>query len=185
VISLVRLGENQRGSDGEEGGSGGLLARLYDELHMLAARYMSQERLNHTLQPTALVHEAVLRLGGTNWDSSIELRAAAANAMRKILIDHARRHGAAKRGGENVRITLAPDLAVWATSEVELIDVDEAMEDLRGVDERKCRIVELRFFGGLTCAEAATVLGIAPKTAEADWYFARAWLRQRLADLKE
>jgi len=160
--------------------AGGPLTRLYQELHDLAERYMAQERWNHTLQPTALVNEAFLRLGDATSMSSVDFRAAAASAMRKILIDHARRRNAAKRGGNVLRVTLLPDVAVLPAPDVDFLEIDEAMTRLRQVDERKFRVVELRFFGGLTCAEAASVLGVSPKTAEADWYFARAWLRQQL-----
>ncbi len=156
----------------------------YTALRGLAAAYLHKERADHTLQPTALVHEAYVKLAGMSagpvWNGKTHFQAVAANAMRQILVDHARRRATQKRGGDWLRITLTPDVAATPGRDVEMIALDEAMRELAELDERKARVVELRFFGGLTCAEAAEQLGISPKTVEADWYFSRAWLRARL-----
>lgn len=160
---------------------------VYDALRGLAAAYLRRERSDHTLQPTALVHEAYLKLAGSGeWKSRTHFQAVAASAMRQILVDHARARASRKRGGGWVRVTLSPEIAVAARSDVDMFALDEAMRALGALDERKARVVELRFFGGMTCAEAAAELGISTKTAEADWYFARAWLRDRISgDLDE
>ena len=156
----------------------------YTALRGLAAAYLHAERANHTLQPTALVHEAYIKLAGRStvapWKSQTHFQAVAARAMRQILVDHARQRATKKRGGDRFRITLAPDLAATTDPDIELLALDEALQQLAVLDERKALVVELRFFGGLTCAEAADRLRISPKTAEADWYFARAWLRAHL-----
>lgn len=157
---------------------------VYTALHGLAAAYLHQERRDHTLQPTALVHEAYLKLanGSSNWKSQTHFQAVAANAMRQILVDHARARKTQKRGGDWLRVTLSAEAAATPGDDVDLLALDDALEQLAQFDARKARIVELRFFGGLTCAEAAEEVGVSPKTAEADWYFARAWLRDRLSE---
>lgn len=156
----------------------------YEALRGLAAAYLRRERGDHTLQPTALVHEAYAKLAGgaSPFKSETHFQAVAANAMRQILVDHARARAAQKRGGDMLRITLSSDQAATAGPDVELLALHEALEELAGLDPRKARVVELRFFGGLSCAEAAEEVGISPKTAESDWYFARAWLRDRLSE---
>lgn len=154
----------------------------YGALRGLAASYLHRERPDHTLQPTALVHEAFLKLAGAGgWTSLTHFQAVAANAMRQILIDHARARGTRKRGGDRLRVTLTEDAASTTGGDIDLLALDEALRELARLDARKARVVELRFFGGMTCAEAASEVGVAPKTAEADWYFARAWLRERLS----
>jgi len=161
-----------------------LLPLVYDELRRLASYYLSKERADHTLQPTALVHEAFLKLTGNadfEWRDATHFRAVAANAMRQILVDHAKRRRADKRGGNWMRITLDEVVSPDDRCDVDLLTLDEAMEGLAKLDPRKSRVVELRFFGGLTCDEAAAALSISPKTAEADWYMARAWLRRELS----
>jgi RNA polymerase sigma factor (TIGR02999 family) len=161
-----------------------MLPQVYDELHRLAEQYLSRERSGHTLQPTALVHEAYLKLvehgDSRDWQSKTHFQAVASRAMRQILVDHARRRASQKRGGDFVRITLASELPD-TQADVDLLALDEAMTELERLDARKCRVVEMRFFGGLTAREAADLLDISPKTAEADWYFARAWLHKQLA----
>lgn len=156
----------------------------YEALRGLAAAYLSRERGDHTLQPTALVHEAFAKLasGVSHFKSETHFQAVAANAMRQILVDHARARAARKRGGDWLRITLSDEQAAARGPDVELLALDEALEELARLDQRKAKIVELRFFGGLSCAEAAEEVGISPKTAESDWYFARAWLRDRLSE---
>lgn len=157
----------------------------YSALRGLAAAYLHAERPDHTLQPTALVHEAYVKLasmeGAQAWNGKTHFQAVAANAMRQILVDHARRRATQKRGGDWLRITLTPDVAATPARDVEMLALDEALRELEQLDSRKARIVELRFFGGLTNAEAAAELGVSKKTAEADWYFARAWLRAKLS----
>ena len=158
---------------------------IYRELKLVAAALLRRERSGHTLHPTALVHEVYLKLAdrlGDAWEKSgseAAFRSYAAEAMRRILVDHARKRAAEKRGGGLVRIEL-PEASVEAPEALELLALDEALGELARLDPRKARVVELRFFGGLTGEETATVLGVARSTAEADWFFARAWLRQRL-----
>lgn len=166
----------------------GLTPEAYTTLHAVAGALMRRERRGHTLQPTALVHEAYMRMqagaGGTlacatDPEEERAFRALAAATMRRILVDHARRRCADKRGGERIRVEL-PEVTVQAPEPVELLALDEALRDLGHLDERKSRVVELRFFGGLSIQETAAVLGIAASTADADWSVARAWLRRRL-----
>lgn len=155
----------------------------YNALRGLAAAYLRHERPDHTLQPTALVHEAFVKLAGDrDWKSETHFQAVAANAMRQILVDHARAKKTQKRGGGWLRVTLSAESASTPGADVDLLALDEALDALAELDARKARVVELRFFGGLTYAEAAVEVGISPKTAEADWYFARAWLRDRLSE---
>lgn len=156
------------------------LARaVYEDLHRIAGEYLRRERADHTLQPTALVHEAYLKVAHRDqWKSATHFRAVASNAMRQVLVDHARRRGRQKRRGD--RVLLTTNVAFEPDRDVEVLALDEALSALAELDARKSRVVELRFFGGLTAREAAETLGIAQKTAEADWYFARAWLHERL-----
>lgn len=155
----------------------------YEELRRLARYYLGGERAGHTLQPTALVHEAFLKLASgsrKDWRSETHFQAVAASAMRQILVDHARQRATRKRGGDRVRVTLAPDVGSAGEPDLDVLALDEAMRELAALDDRKSRVVELRFFGGMTCSEAAETLGISPKTVEADWSFARAWLHSRI-----
>ena len=161
-----------------------LVPLVYDELRQLAAVILRQERPGHSLQPTALVNEAYLRLidaTKVEWQGRAQFLALAARSMRQILVDHARARDAAKRGGDRVRVTLADDSGgVRGPPELDLLDVDEALGELAALDARKARVIELRFFAGLEMNEIAEVLRIGTTTAEDDWYFARAWLRRRL-----
>jgi RNA polymerase sigma factor (TIGR02999 family) len=169
-----------------------LLPRVYDELRSLADAYMRRERAGHTLQPTALVHEAflrLLRLPPGSVQNRVHFFALAAQAMRRILADHARRHRAAKRGGNAVRVPLElieggagpyPRAAGAEAAEVAADDLDAALEDLAKLDARQARVVELRFFGGLSIEETAEVLGVSPATVKRDWLVARAWLHREL-----
>ena len=155
-------------------------AEMYDDLHRIAGQYLKQERPEHTLQPTALIHEAYLKVARKDdWKSATHFRAVASTAMRQILVDHARRRASLKRGGDR-RVMMTTNMAVEIDRDIDVLALDEALLELARLDERKARVVELRFFGGLTAKEAALSLGIAQKTAEADWYFARAWLHERL-----
>lgn len=156
--------------------------RVYEELHRLASSYMRRERAGHTLQPTALVSEAYLKLSKDPKLADADpnrFLAIAARCMRQILVDHARRRGRAKRGGGWGRVTLS-DAEVDGDGAIDVIAFDEALAALAASDERKARIVELRTFAGMTLAEVAQSLGLSTTTVEDDWYLARAWLRRRL-----
>ncbi len=156
-----------------------LAGQVYDDLHRIAGEYLRRERVDHTLQPTALVHEAYLKVANRDeWKSATHFRAVASNAMRQVLVDHARRRGRQKRAGD--RVGLTTNVAFELARDVDVLALDEALSDLAQFDNRKARVVELRFFGGMTARESAEELGIAQKTVEADWYFARAWLHERL-----
>src|SRR5437868_11869874 len=161
-----------------------LLPLVYDELRRLAAQRLAGEGPGHTLQPTALVHEAFLKLVGPDaqrpWNGRVHFFAAAAEAMRRILIDHARRKHRARRGGGLKRVELR-DVAAVAESEAdELLALDEALTQLAAADARKAELVRLRYFAGLTLEQAADLLGIARATADRHWAFARAWLYDAL-----
>lgn len=157
------------------------------ELRRLAASYLRRERPGHTLQPTALVNEAFVRLIGQgdrqDWESRSHFIAIAAQHMRQILVDYARRHRAAKRGDGATLISLDEAAAAGAARPVDLLALDEALEKLAAVDGRKARAMELKFFGGLEMAEIATVLGISIKTVEKDVRLGAAWLRSALSPL--
>jgi RNA polymerase sigma factor (TIGR02999 family) len=164
-----------------------LLPQVYAELKRVAGKYLSQERRDHTLQPTALVHEAYLRLSSAQaWHGRVHFLAAAAVAMRRVLVDHARRRAADKRAaGERIAMPTesqldAPADAQAHARELRLLEFDELLEHLRRLDERKARVVELRFFGGLTNEQIADVLGCARSTVAEDWTVARAWLATRV-----
>ncbi len=173
------------GGEDPDAAAAALLPLVYDQLRALAASYFARQPVGHTLQPTALVHEAYLKLaGGENaqWESRAHFFAVAARAMRQILMNHARDKAAAKRGGGWHKITL--DEAVTppgsASREIDLIALDDALEKLAGLSERQARIIELRYFGGLTIDETAHVLGLGTTTVEDDWHVAKAWLRREL-----
>jgi len=161
-----------------------LLPLVYAELRRVAARQLRSERPDHTLQPTALVHEAYLRLVDqrqVDWQNRAHFFGVAAQVMRRILVDHARRHGANKRG-QGVRcvsIDEAHDVA--APNEIPVLALDHALDRLAKVDAELTKVVELRAFGGLTIEEAAHVLGVSPSTAKRDWRTAKAWLNRELA----
>ena len=161
-----------------------LARHVYDDLRKRARGYLRRERGNHTLQPTALVHEAYLRLvddGEKDWKGRTHFLAAAAIAMRRILIDHARERGAAKRGGDLHRVTLNDAAALGAGPDVDVIALHDALERLEALNERHARVVELRFFAGLTTEEVAEVLGLSRATVDNDWRFAKRWLKAELA----
>jgi RNA polymerase sigma factor (TIGR02999 family) len=162
-----------------------LLPLVYDELRRLATRKMSQEAPGQTLQPTALVHEAFLRLVGDQkcdeWDSRGHFFSAAAEAMRRILIENARRKNALKRGGERARCELKDGDAVLDADDADtLLALDEALTRLAAVDEQLARLVELRYFTGLTIEETAKVLKVSPRTIKRNWAYGRAWLRREI-----
>jgi RNA polymerase sigma-70 factor (ECF subfamily) len=156
-----------------------LMPLMYDELRRLAATYMQRERTDHTLQPTALVHEAYLRLieqRETTWKNRAHFFGVAAQLMRRILVDHARSRLRDKRGGELQKVSLDEGLVFSTDGSAELVELDGALSRLEKLDARQCRVVELRFFGGLTVDEAAEALQISPRTVEREWNFAKAWL---------
>ena len=158
---------------------------VYDELRRLAASYLRRERPGQTLQATALVNEAYIRLIGEkaqNWQNRTHFLAIAALSMRQILVQRARARNAAKRGGDPQRITLDEQLlpASAQGGELDLLALDEALDKLARLDERQAKIVELRYFGGLSVEEAAEALGISPATVKRDWTLARAWLKKEL-----
>ena len=159
-----------------------LLVEVYDELRRLARRHMRRERAGHTLQTTALVHEAFLRLADSDvpWQDRAHFFAVAASQMRRILVDHARARGSAKRGGGARRSTLDEALAAPSRHADDLIEIDEALARLTEADPRKSRVVELHFFGGLTYEEIAEVLSVSLSTVRIDMRFAKAWLRTEL-----
>jgi RNA polymerase sigma-70 factor (ECF subfamily) len=160
-----------------------LVPLVYDELRQIAARSMRAERSNHTWQPTALVHEAYLRLAGANdgcWASRDQFFAAAANLIRQLLVQHARRRKRLKRGGGWRRIPIETALDQGQTTDDELLALDEAMRELGGENPAWERIVELRFFGGLPMNRVAEILGVSPRTVARRWRLARAWLKLRL-----
>jgi RNA polymerase sigma factor (TIGR02999 family) len=168
---------------GDEGALERLLPVVYDELRRLAAAYLRREGRGHTLQPTALAHEAWLRMVDAtrvDWRDRAQFLAIAARMMRHVLVDHARAKKAAKRGGGRERVTMADAAAPSGPVALDVLDVDEALKELADLDSRKARVVELRFFGGLTEKEAAHALGVSATTVEDDWRFARAWLHRRL-----
>jgi len=157
---------------------------VYDELRRLAGRYLRRERPGQTLQPTALVHEAYLRLlkdKKQSWQNRTHFLAIAALSMRQILVERARARDASKRGGAQVRVTLDETLAVHRETSIDLVALDEALTRLALIDPLQARIVELRFFGGLTVEEAAEALGISPATVKRGWSVARAWLKRELS----
>jgi RNA polymerase sigma factor (TIGR02999 family) len=160
-----------------------ILPLVYDELHRIAAVYMRRERSNHTLQPTALVHEAYLRLVGqhhVDWRNRAHVIGLAAVMMRRILVTHARQRAAAKRGSEQSRVSLTVAAEELSAGEVDVLDLHEALERLTAIDERQGRIVELKFFGGLTTAQIADVMKLSNATIEREWALARAWLADAL-----
>ncbi|MCC7293584.1 MAG: sigma-70 family RNA polymerase sigma factor [Phycisphaerales bacterium] len=162
-----------------------LLSRVYEELRAQARAFLDGRCPGNTLQPTALVHEAYLRLVGNQdikWEGRSHFVAVAAKAMRHVLADHARARRATKRGGEWGRVSLSGIGTDGREVTFDALDIHEALEKLAALNERHARIVELRFFGGLTEEEAAQVLGVSERTVRGDWRLCRAWLRQQLGD---
>jgi RNA polymerase sigma factor (TIGR02999 family) len=161
-----------------------LLPLVYDELRLLAAQKLAQEKPGQTLQATALVHEAYLRLvdvsKAQNWDNRRHFFAAAAEAMRRILVDRARRKRTVKHGGQHVRIDLDEALVVEDEPRQEVLQLEDPLDQLAGADPRAAELVKLRFFAGLTGDQTAAVLGISPRAADLLWAYARAWLFEKL-----
>ncbi len=161
-----------------------LIPLVYQELKRLAARFLQDEREGHTLQPTALVNEAYLRLAGQNteWQNRAHFMAVAGQVMRRILVDYARQHIAAKRGGGEIAVDLDEcEIRVEAGQSEELLAVDDALSRLAALDPQQARVVEMRYFGGMTVEETARAMSISPRTVKREWAMAKAWLRLEIA----
>jgi RNA polymerase sigma-70 factor, ECF subfamily len=161
-----------------------LFPLVYAELRRLAKSYMRKERAGHTLQTTALIHEAYLRLidaGQVEWQNRAHFFGVAARAMRQILVEMARERGCQKRGGGERRVSLDEAMTIGAELDEDLVSLDEALGALAQFDARKAQVVEMRFFGGLTEEEIAAALGVSPETVRRDWRLARSWLRRKLS----
>ena len=168
---------------GDEGALERLIPLVHHELHQMARRCMADERAGHSFQATALVNEAYLRLVDANdvaWHDRAHFLAVAARAMRRILVDHARTRRAQKRGGGAARVTFDEALAVANEPREDFVALDDALEALAAFDMRKSRVIELRFFGGLSVEETATVLKVSPATVMGDWRLAKAWLQREM-----
>jgi RNA polymerase sigma factor (TIGR02999 family) len=169
--------------DGDGKALDALLPLVYKELRRLAHFQLRKERPDHTLQSAALVHEAYLRLAGIGalaWESRTHFFAIAGQLMRQILVDYARRHGAAKRGGSVCKVSLDDAMAASRGSDVDVVALHDALETLAKIDPRQSRVVELRFFAGLSLQEIAEVLEVGPATVQRDWTAARAWLHREM-----
>lgn len=172
-----------RHRDGQAGAVEKLMAMVYDDLRKLAAWQLQSERPDHTLQPTALVHEAYLKLTAQNpveWQNKAHFFALAAQIMRHILVDYARGRQREKRGGGQAIVELKEALNLRPSSDPDLLALDDALKTLAGIDPRKCRIVELRYFGGLSIEETAEALRISETTVRREWTMAKAWLRREM-----
>lgn len=170
-------------SSGEEHALDKLIPAVHAELRRQAARYLRRERQNHTLQPTALVNEAFIRLvdqRNVRWQNRAHFFGVAAQAMRRILVDHARAQHRIKRGGVQQNVTLDEGMLAAAARSVDVLALDEALGRLAVLDARQARVVELRFFGGLSVEETATVMDISPATVKREWSMAKAWLFTQL-----
>lgn len=178
ILSDIELGDPQAAQR--------LLPLIYDELRKLAAQKMAAEAPGQTLQATALVHEAFIRLIDTeriqHWNSRGHLFSAAAEAMRRILVEQARHKRTVKAGGEFQRISLSAIEPLFPQPDVDVLELNEALDKLAAKDQRKAELVKLRFFAGLTIEQAARALGIATSTADADWAYAKSWLRLAMPD---
>jgi RNA polymerase sigma factor (TIGR02999 family) len=170
-------------SNGEQEALEQLIPLVYNELHRLAHRHMERERPGHTLQSTALVHEAyerLVRLKDVSWQNRAHFFAVSAQMMRRILVDYARSRRYTKRGGEWRHVALNEALAVSRDQRTDIVDLDDALRTLADLDPRKSRVVELRFFGGLSIEETADVLHVSPETVLRDWRLAKVWLVRQL-----
>jgi RNA polymerase sigma factor (TIGR02999 family) len=173
----------QAWSQGDPEAAEKLVPLVYDELRRQAARRLRNERRDHTLRPTALVHEAYLRLVGQRevvWKSRTQFYAVAARMMRRVLVDHARQHRAAKRAGSWCRVTLDEGVVAAEPRDLDLVALEEALTGLAALDPEKARMVELRFFGGLSLEDTAEVLGVSSATVTREWRMVRAWLYRRM-----
>ena len=173
---------------GDESALAQLTPLVHDELHRLARRQMRNERAGHTLQTTAVVNEAYLKLvdlARVRWQDRAHFFAMAARLMRHILVDYARSHASAKRGGEVFSVSLDQAAEVCAEPSTDLVALDDALRALALLDARKSQVVEMRFFGGLTVQETADALGVSPETVMRDWQFAKKWLQRELMGSSE
>jgi RNA polymerase sigma factor (TIGR02999 family) len=171
-------------SGGDKDAPALLMPLVYDELRRLANHYLRQERSDHTLQPTALVHEAYLKLidqSRVDWQNRAHFFGVAAQSMRRILVDHARGHLASKRGGMQQKLALDEAVDYSQPRDIDLLALDDALNLLGKLDERQSRVVELRFFAGLTIEETAEALGVSPATVKVDWSMAKAWLHREIS----
>jgi RNA polymerase sigma factor (TIGR02999 family) len=170
-------------SNGDQAALDRLTPLVYEELHRLAHRHMNRERPGHTLQSSALVNEAYLRLidqRNVHWQNRAHFFSIASRLMRRILIDHARSHTRAKRGGGIRQVSLDEAAVVSQERAAELVALDDALTSLAAIDPRKCQVVELRFFGGMSAEETAEALGVSPITVKRDWSTAKAWLHRAI-----
>lgn len=172
-------------SNGDREAIDKLIPVVYRELRRQAVRYLRRERPGHTLQPTALIHEAYLRLidqRSVQWQNRAHFFAISAQLMRRILVNHARDRQAAKRGGSDIKLPLEEAMIASEGKEVDLVALDEALERLATIDPQQSRVVELKFFSGLSVEETAEVLGVSPRTDKRDWNVAKAWLRREIGE---
>ncbi len=172
-------------NEGDQGALGDLVPLVYDELHRLAESHMRRERQNHTLQPTALVNEAYMQLVDqtrVKWKNRQQFFAVSATLMRRIVLKHARRHGAQKRGGGVSPVQAEDDLLVSPEKASHIVAVDEALQALEKIDPRQAKVVELRFFCGFTIEETASTLDLSPATVKREWTMARAWLTDAIGN---
>jgi RNA polymerase sigma factor (TIGR02999 family) len=172
-----------RWSGGDAAARDALVPLVYDELRRLARHFLASRRSDHTLQSTAIVHEAYLRLAGrenVHWENRAHFFAVTAQLMRRILVDHARKRNAAKRGGANLTLLVEEPMSESSQRELDLVALDDALNTLALADERQSRIVELRFFAGLSIEDTSRVLEISPATVKREWATARAWLCQEI-----
>ena len=175
----------RRISGGDQSAAQKLMPLVYDEFRHIAARYLRSEKAGHTLQPTDLVHEAYLKLVDqtrVDWQGRTHFFAVGAMAMRRILVTHAKHRGRQKRGGGRERIALSEELAISGEREEDVLALDAALNHLAELEPRHSKVVELRFFGGLTGDEVAEALGVSRQTVQTDWRVARAWLRRELSE---
>jgi RNA polymerase sigma factor (TIGR02999 family) len=173
-----------RWSEGDRTALDRLVPEVYSQLRRMAARYLRKERPEHTLQPTALVHEAFMKLVDqreVHWQNRAHFFGVAAQLMRRVLVDHARERAAEKRGGGLRHVTLDDALAIGASNQIDILAVDDALNRLAAIDPDQVRIVELRFFGGLTIEETAEVLGWSSGSVKREWQVAKAWLQRDIS----
>lgn len=172
--------------NGDQSALNKLIPLVYDELRRMAHHYMARESPGHTLQTSALVNDAYLRLTDqkrTSWQNRAQFFGIAAQLMRRILVDHARSHAYAKRGGGTIQVPLNEASVVGSQRAAEILALDEALNQLASIDARKCQIVELRYFGGFTVEETATLLEVSDVTVMRDWSLAKAWLRRAISNV--
>lgn len=179
--ATIMLKEGRRG---DAGAAERLFGVVYDELRELAGAFLVRERSDHTLQPTALVHEAYMRLidqESTGWEDQTYFYGVAANTMRRVLVDHARRKHRLKRGGDRRRVHIDPEALAVDPALLDLVELDDALRRLEAISPRRAKVVELRFFGGLSVEDTSDMLGVSPATVKRDWDSARAWLLLQLS----